>query len=149
MAPARSAWPGRGRVTGFLVVLGAVDVFDGQRFGPVLPVLVLDQDGDGRTDGVRVSDAADDVGVIGLDFHAAAAAVALLAAPQFAVDGRHGDGDSSGQPSQSGDKALPVRFSCGFKAKHGISYGSNNRWNYWSGLRWAILTQPRVIAAQW
>jgi len=133
----------------FLVILGAIDVFNRQRFGPVLPILVLDQDGDGRPDGVRVPDSADDVGLICLDFHAPTAAEPLLAAPQFPVNRRDGDRDSSGQSSQSGDKALPVRFSCGFKAKHGIFYGSNNRWNYWSGLGWAILTHLRVIAAQW
>ena len=38
----------------FALVLGAVDVFHGQRFGPVLPVLVADQDRDRRADGVGV-----------------------------------------------------------------------------------------------
>src|SRR6185369_2910981 len=131
-----------------LVILRTVDVLDGQRLGPILPILVLDQDGDRRTNGMRVSDSADNVRVICLDFHAPAAAEPLLAPPQFPVDRRDGDRNSGGQPGQSGDKALPVRFSCGFKAKHGISYGSNNRWNYWSRLSWAILTQLGVIAAQ-
>ncbi len=72
-------------------------------------------------------DAADDVGVIGFDLHAPAAPEALLAPPQFPVERRHGNGNPRGQTGQGGDEALPVRFSCGFKAKHGISYGSNNR----------------------
>ena len=125
---------GAGTRDRLLVVLSTVDVLDRQRLGPVLPVLVLDQDGDGRTNRVGVADAADDMGVIRLDLHAAAAAEALLAAPQLAVQGRNGDGNSSGQTRQRGDEALPVRFSRGFKAKHGIFYGSNNRRKYQGGL---------------
>ena len=79
--------------------LGVLDIFDGQRFGPVLPVFVLDQDGDGRTDGLRVPDSADNVGLICLNFHAATAAEALLAAPQLAVQSGDGDGNSSRQTS--------------------------------------------------
>src|SRR6266446_6636498 len=56
----------------FLLVLGAVGVFDGQRFGPVLPILVLEQDGDGRADGARVPHAGDDLRAVGLDLHATA-----------------------------------------------------------------------------
>src|SRR5207249_12281337 len=71
----------------FFLVLGAVGVFNGQRFGPVLPVLVLEQDRDRRSDGVGVTDAGNDLGAVGLDFHAAAAAVSLLTPPELMIDG--------------------------------------------------------------
>jgi hypothetical protein len=74
-----------------------------------------------------MADAAHDVGMIGFDLHAPAAAETLLTPPQFAVERSHGNRDPRRQTGQGGDEALPVRFSCGFKAKHGISYGSNNR----------------------
>ena len=62
--------------------------------------------------------AADDFGAIGLDLHAPAAAVALLAPPQFAVDGVEGNGDAGGQSRQRRDQALAVRLTRGFKSKH-------------------------------
>jgi hypothetical protein len=74
-----------------------------------------------------MADTADDVGAIGFDLHAPAAPEALLATPQLPVKRRHGNRNARGQTGERSDEALPVRFSCGFKAKHGISYGSNNR----------------------
>ena len=62
-------------------VLGAVDIFHRKRFGPVFPVVITEDDGDGRSDGLRVADAGDDLHLILFDFHAPAASIALLAAP--------------------------------------------------------------------
>ena len=56
---------------------------------------------------------------VGLDLHAAAAAVALLAAPQFAVDGGERDGHAGGQSGEGGNQAFAVRFAGGFKSQHG------------------------------
>ena len=47
--------------------------------------------------------------------------------PEVPVNVIHRNGHTSGQSCHGSDQALPVRFSCGFKAKHGIFYGSNNR----------------------
>jgi hypothetical protein len=59
---------------------------DGEGFLPIFPVAIGDLQGDGGTDGDGVSNAGENVGGIALDLHASAAAVALLAAPQLAVD---------------------------------------------------------------
>jgi hypothetical protein len=48
------------------------------------------------------------VGPILLNAHAAAAAVALLAPPQLAVDKFHIDIEASGQSGNKGDEALAV-----------------------------------------
>ena len=91
-APARSAWPGRTRVTGVALLLpSAADaarlrgVVVGQALdlhdrGPVLPVPVGDEEEDRRAERHAVADAGDDVGGVVLDRLAGAAPVAALAA---------------------------------------------------------------------
>src|SRR5205085_9614590 len=78
---------GAGAGNRFALILGAVEILDGEDFSPVLPVLVANDDSDGGADGAGVAHAGDDLGAVGLDFHAATAAKALLAAPELAVDG--------------------------------------------------------------
>ncbi len=63
----------------------------------------------------RMPDAGDDARAVGLDLHAPAAAVALLAAPEFMVDERGGDGHAGRKSGQRGDKAFAVGLSGGFK----------------------------------
>src|SRR5260370_28314414 len=48
---------------------------------------------------------------VSLDLHAAAATIALLAAPEFAVEERLIDFQSGGQAGKEGDQSLAVRFS--------------------------------------
>ncbi len=55
---------------------------------------------------------------VSLDLHAAAAAIALLAAPEFAVDERLIDCQSRGQAGKEGDQSLAVRFSGSEIAQH-------------------------------
>ena len=69
-----------------------------QFFLPVLPVAVDDFNRDGRADGLAVAHAGEHMRLIGFDLHAAAAAVALLPAPQLAVHEFEIDGDAGGQP---------------------------------------------------
>jgi hypothetical protein len=57
----------------------------GQRFLPVFPVSVLQQNGNGRTYGYSLAHSREDVGRIALNLHAPAAAISLLAAPELAV----------------------------------------------------------------
>ena len=83
MAPARSAWPGRGRVTS--ARLGAGRAFghlrlDVHRLLPVDPVAVADQQRDRRAGRAAVPHAGEDLRAVAFDLHAAAAAVAALAA---------------------------------------------------------------------
>src|SRR6185437_6240011 len=60
------------------LVLCGVSGTDGENFGPVLPVAILDFNGDGRTNCFAVPHAAEKMGSVGLDAHAAAAAISLL-----------------------------------------------------------------------
>ncbi len=68
------------------LVLVGVAGLNGEDLFPVLPVAVGEGHGDGGADGVAVADAGEDVGGVLFDAHAAAAAVALLAAPEFVVE---------------------------------------------------------------
>jgi len=67
----------------FPLVFGAVDVFHRQRFSPVLPIFVANDDRDRRADGLRMPDARNNFDLIGFDLHPAAASIALLASPEF------------------------------------------------------------------
>ena len=103
------------------LVLGGIAGLDGELFFPVLPVAVDDLDGDGRADGFAVAHAGEEVGLVGLDLHAAAAAVALLAAPKLAVYELEIDGNAGGNARNQGDEGLAVRLPCGGKANHVLS----------------------------
>ena len=69
-------------------MLGGITVTDGERFLPIFPVAISDLQRDRGADGDAMTDAGEDVGGVGFDFHAAAAAVSLLASPEFAVEER-------------------------------------------------------------
>src|SRR5271170_314359 len=99
-------------------MLAGVAGFDGQLFFPVFPVAIGDLDGDGRADGLAVAHAGEDVDLVGLDLHAAAAAVALLAAPELAVDEVDIDSEAGGQARDERDEGFAVRLSGGFKTDH-------------------------------
>jgi hypothetical protein len=89
------------------LMLGRIARFNGQLLFPVLPVAIDDLDGDGRTDGLAVAHAGKNVRLVGFNLHAAAAAVALLAAPQLAVDEVQIDGTPAGSPEMSAMRASP------------------------------------------
>ena len=97
-----------------LVLLGVAGL-DGEDLLPVLPVVVGEGHGDGCADGLAVADAGEDVGAVLLDAHAAAAAVALLPAPEFAVEERLVDGDAGGKSADEGDECFSVGFTGGGK----------------------------------
>src|SRR5260370_27135912 len=103
---------------GLLLVLAAINIFNGEGFGPILPILVLEKDRDGRADRTRMTDAGDYFRPVGFDFHAAAAPVTLLAPPQFMIDGLKRYGHSSWQPREDGYQTLSVRFTRCLKSKH-------------------------------
>ena len=102
------------------LVLAAVEVFHRQSLGPVLPVFVADEDGDGRADGAGVADSGDDFGAVGFDLHAPAAAVALLAPPELAVDGIERYGYACGKSGQRGHQAFAVGLAGGLKSQHSV-----------------------------
>ena len=100
------------------LVLGRIAFFHRQRFGPVLPVVVGQQHGDGRADGFAVAHAAEDVGGVALDLHAAAAAIALLAAPEFAIDEGEIDRHPGRHARKQSHQSLAVGFAGCREAQH-------------------------------
>src|SRR6185369_1546435 len=62
--------------------------------------------------------AGDQLRAIGLDLHAPAAAITLLAAPELMIDCIEGNGHTRGQSGQDGDQTFSVRFTCCLKSKH-------------------------------
>ena len=108
MAPARSACPGRGRVTGFFLSsppsMSSTGSASVQFFQSLLRMMMAI----GRPDGVGVAHAGDDLGAVGLDLHPAAASKALLPPPQFAVDGIQADtGMPAGKPVRVATRHSP------------------------------------------
>jgi hypothetical protein len=65
-----------------------------------------------------VAHAGDNFGAVGLDLHAPAAAIALLAAPKLAVDGFQRNGYAGWESGKRGHEALAVRLSGGLKSQH-------------------------------
>src|SRR5215831_402952 len=88
-----------------------IAVFHRKLLLPILPVAVLDENGDGRSDGFPVPYAGKETGRIALDLHASAATVALLPAPQFVVHEARRDLQACRQAREERDQRLPVRLS--------------------------------------
>ena len=126
---------GAGRGDAF--VFGGIAVADGQGFLPVFPVAIFELDGDGRADGHALAHAGKNVGGIALDLHAAAAAVALLATPEFAVEEGLVDFQSGGHAGKESDQSFAVRFSRSEVAQHkrSIVPDAGRQSGFQSGLR--------------
>ena len=105
-----------GAETGDALDLG-VDGLNRHLLGPVHPVAVRDPEGDGGTEGESVADAGGDLGAVLLDLHAAAAAVAALAAGHVAGNVVLGEGQARGQALDEGGEALAVTFAGGEEAE--------------------------------
>ena len=67
------------------LMLGGISFFNRQGLRPVLPVLVGQQDGNRRADGLAMAYTAQDVRRVALNAHPSSAPVALLAAPKLAI----------------------------------------------------------------
>ena len=107
-----------GAGAGYGFVLGGVPFGHGEDLLPVFPVVVREGHGDGGADGFAVADSGEDVGGVLFDAHAAAAAVALLAAPEFVVEEGLVYGDARGQTAEEGYEGFAVAFAgCG-ETKH-------------------------------
>ena len=85
---------------------------------PVFPIAIDELDGDGRANGPSVAHTGEHMRLIGFDLHAAAAAVALLPAPQLAVHKFKIDRDAGGKPRNQSNQSLAVGFPCGGEADH-------------------------------
>ena len=82
--PARSAWPGRGWVSGFSVAPGADDISSAHF--PVAHSVLWITIATGRAERAAVADAAEELDVVVLEAHARPAAVAEAAARQLVGD---------------------------------------------------------------
>src|SRR5690606_27643632 len=82
----RVAGPGQVDALELLLVHAGVRRLVGHGGLPVLPVAVPDQHRDGRAERLAEADAGEELGPVALDAHAAATAVAGLAAPQLGID---------------------------------------------------------------
>ena len=83
--------------------------------------LLRDQQGDRRAGRAAAADARKNLGAIGLDRHAAAAAVAALAPPQFERDGVEIDRQTGRHALEDGDETLAVRLTGRQKPQHSSS----------------------------
>ena len=109
--PARSAWPGRGRVTTLASPRSCGS--GGHPLFPVFVVAVFNDEGDRAAHRAAEADAGDDAGLVLFDQHTAAAAVALLAAREVVVDARDIDLEAGGCAFDDGDEFGSVGFSGG------------------------------------
>src|SRR5450755_355132 len=81
--------------------------------------------------------AGEDVGGVALDLHASAAAVALLTAPEFAVEEGLVDFQSGGHAGKEGDEGLAVGFSRCEVAQHERSIVPDAR-------RWPLMSRDQI-----
>src|SRR3954464_10841646 len=102
-------------------MLGSVTGRDGQRLFPILPVFILEEEGDGRSDGLTVADPGEDVGRILLDLHASAAAVALLAAPELAIDEFLVEIEPGGNAGEGCNQGFAMGFAGGGETQHALA----------------------------
>ncbi len=155
-APARSAWPGRGRVTAGRSAPDAPaggSGSDDHRLLPVLPVLVRDQQRDRRAGRHAVANAAQRLRAIRFDRHAAAAAVAALAAAQ--LGGHRVDVDREARRHAFDDRheRLAVRFAGGQKSQHSavilseIIAASGRRRAFYRAISTGRVLAPRSLAS--
>ena len=89
-----------------------------------------------------MADAGEDVGGILLDAHAAAATVALLAAPEFVVEKGLVDGDAGGEAADKGDQAFAVAFAGGGESEHCPLLGSGGAGAFCVGRDWVLSPGP-------
>jgi hypothetical protein len=87
--------------------------FDRQRFLPVLPVPVQEQDRDRRPYGFSVPHSGKEVRHVAFHSHATAAAVALLAPPEITVDKCLMNSNSGWQAREHGNQRLSVGLASG------------------------------------
>ena len=120
-APARSAWPGRGRVTGARLAPVASSGISGSTcivFCQFCQSLFGMRSAIGPAGGVPAADAREDLRAVGFDGHAAAAPVAALAAPQVRGDRVEIDRHAGRHAFEHRDERLPVRFAGSEKTQH-------------------------------
>ena len=121
--PTRSAWPGRGRVSGRVAgaveLLRVVDRVGRHDVDPLGPLGVADLDGDRTALGRAEPQAAEDADLVLLELHAGSAPVAEPAARERVLDVVGRDLDPGGQPLEHPHQGFSVRLSGGQPTQHG------------------------------
>src|ERR1043165_7637308 len=102
---------------------------DRHHLSPVRPVLILDEQRDGRAEREAVADAAQDFGAVALDLHAPAAPVAPLPALKLAVDLLRVNGETRRQTLDDGDERATVRLTGCVEAEHQSTLKSSRQKN--------------------
>ena len=121
--PTRSAWPGRGRVSGALRARAAIaDLID--RVGrhdllPLRPLGVAHLDGHRTAEGAPVADAAQDADLVTLELHAGPAPGPEPTAREVVRDLGGPHLDTGRQALGDRDEGRAVRLTCGQPAHHG------------------------------
>ncbi len=106
------AGPGQVDALELLLVHAGVRRLVGHGCAPVLPVAVPDQHRDGRAERLAEADAGQELGLVALDAHAAAAAVAGLATLQLRIDVALGEEREARRHAfDQGDESAAVGFS--------------------------------------
>jgi hypothetical protein len=106
---------------GYSLVPRWVTFADRQGVLPISPIFIFQLDGDGRAYGHTLAHAREDVRRVTLNLHTAAAAIALLPAPEFTVEEVLIHSEPSGQTREEGDQGFAVRFSGCEVAQHKCS----------------------------
>ena len=148
--PARSAWPGRGWVSGLAVAPGRRR----HLLGPLGPLGVADHDGHRRAERAAVADAAQEGQLVGLEAHPRAAAVTQAPAGQLAGNILSPNGQPGGQAFDDDDEALAVGLAGGEEAKHDrssdgpVSAAPFSSAGHRPLLAWATVMDAHEIIAQ-
>src|ERR1043165_6965077 len=102
---------------------------DRHHLSPVRPVLILDEQRDGRAECEAGADAAQGFGAVALDLHAPAAPVAPLPALKLAVDLLRVNGETRRQTLDDGDERATVRLTGCVEAEHQSTLKSSRQKN--------------------
>jgi hypothetical protein len=79
-----------------------------QRFLPIFPISIVELNGNGRTDGLALANAGENVTSVALNLHASAAAITLLAAPKFTLQKALIHFEASGHARKESDKSFSM-----------------------------------------
>ena len=113
-----------GRGERLILCAGLRPVIDRKGILPVRPILVFDEQGNRRADGLAQPHPGEILRPVGFNLHASAAAIAPLTATQLLVHEVEVHLQACRQTLNDGDQSLAVRFTGGLKAQCRHNYRS-------------------------
>ncbi len=111
----RVAGPRRGQLA---LVFFTWPGFYGQDVFPVFPIFVANQESHGSAGGLAAAYSGQDLGGVGFNLHASAAAVSALTPSQFVIEELEIRVDARGQALYQSHKALAMGLSRSVEAQH-------------------------------